>query len=190
MRYLRKIASLTLVAVAMTAVIASTAAADVTVDNPGQFTISDTPLKWGAWSNGSLYEHYSCPYDADGYVNEDGSLAIENISFSHGSTSACIQSWDDCDDAGWSGQIVGPGHPDYLGVADFEALMTVCVMNGTTLGGVPFEARIHIDGDVEDQQWSWPVQNAVLPGYGSTPHVVWSQPFGIDRTDFGVALAE
>jgi len=158
MRMSRMLCLLVTAALALVAIPAS-ASAEVEIGSEEEFSISGT-FQSGNYYKGMPIPQESCLYEATGTISTSGAVDVYPMSFKMLSTGDCSppRLWNDCNDAGWSGQMVEPGDEAYLGNADFEVVMTVCFEWAMQNAGSPFEARIHLNEGASGQEWSWPQQ--------------------------------
>jgi len=118
----------------------SSATAAVDVSNPGQAELSGRMAI--EVTQGSNSETYACHTDLTMDVSDDGVITVTDVTPTWDQTvnqwychPSGYEAWlNDCDDAGWTGQILGPGDQwergdqvvEYAGTGDFEAVMDAC----------------------------------------------------------------
>lgn len=178
MKQLKLLTALAATALAMTAIAATTATADVTVGNPNSgFALegrmdADFPSEIG--------EQITCNVDLTLDVGGTGAIDVTNVDAygDYYGDYACQvgnypqERWfEDCYDAGWTGQIIGPGDDwevfgqqvEYAGLGDFEAVIGACTELHELL-----VFRFAIDTDYEGtgaETWSLPSQPLGPPNW-------------------------
>lgn len=125
------------------------------------------------------YDHIMCHVDLSVDVDHEGAIEVTDVDaflpyydYSHQCRwpSGTDYWFNDCDDAGWTGQILGPGDSwetpnseilvEYQGTGDFEAVIDGCIHLSN--GHFPFTFAID-EGGTQDEVWSF-LPQLVGPG--------------------------
>jgi hypothetical protein len=134
---IRKVVLLAMAAMAVTAFAASTASAQVTVHNPGMFELTGNELQLvGHHPLAGAIVLSQCENSWEANVDSSGHVSLHSVAIDPPGTGNC-DALNDCDDAGWEGQITSPTaiHVNFClegaAAGDITAEAT-CTLNGTT----------------------------------------------------------
>jgi hypothetical protein len=168
---------ITLAAIAATLGIAApSATAAVEVANDGEVTLEGYMAI--ETTRDTQSNTWRCAVEIDADIGSDGDIEVNNVEPTwdynvaewYCDPPAGSEVWfNDCDDNGWEGQIIGPGDSwergdeqfDYAATGDFEALIETCTRwhDYYTDGVPPPVIRLAIDEHVNgNEYWALPAQ--------------------------------
>lgn len=212
MRKLRMLAALTATALAVVGSVASTATAAVEVSGGGVTLEGTMDIDHPAYTPDELYCQVDLTMDVDG----TGAIDVTDVAAqdAYPSQPAGHCRWpdgqsemlNDCEDAGWSGQILGPGDQwerpgdnqlvEYEGTGDFEAVISACMDWTDYFSAPPPILRFVIDTvydspPVPDHEvWSLPEQPLFFWAVPETGHTITGQYDGAEHSNIAIQSVE
>lgn len=195
---------ITLAAIAATLGIAApSATAAVEVANDGEVTLEGYMAIESTIQDphGTQSNTWRCAVEIDADIGSDGDIEVNNVEATwdynvaewYCDPPAGSEAWfNDCDDNGWEGQIIGPGDSwergdeqfDYAATGDFEALIETCTRwhEYNTDGVPPPVIRLAIDEHVNgNEYWALPSQ----PLYSWFSELPAPPPYSLTITTYG-----
>lgn len=170
MRKLRNLLLLSMAAMALSALTASAASATVEVRNSsGQLCGSEADCEVLLDGQMTLTQNgftKQCNVDMTVRVFESGALDVPAID-AYGDSVICVGAQgpllDDCQDAGWTGQILAPGDEGFSGENDFDAVFDSC------FEAFDFNAPLRFGLD-DTTHLNWSLDQQPYAGGGITIH--------------------